>query len=223
MPMRELCKERTAPQKAIEAVLDHDPQTADGVLTVATFEELLRISLAGLFEELSCSDWYVREHEMVNLFAFGHLLPAFQARGLDPTMIGIEFPAMQVSLDERSKFGARKDLVIWPEGRTTLWKGCKLTRGMNLASLHALGRKPFAVIEWKASSLIIAASKRSAELAHGRDVDWLRRNLDGGMMTVGHAVLVRQRTRAISMQARKVSGSPAIETIFLTLPEVIPE
>ncbi len=191
---------------------DHETQIADSVLTIATFEEILGVALAGLFGELSRSDWYVREHEVVNLFAFGHLVPEFQKRGLDLTMIGIECPTMQVGVDERSRFGARKDLVIWPWGRTTLWKGCDLSRGMDLRTLHARGSKPFAVIEWKATSLISTASLKTAEIAHGRDIDWLKRNLDGGMMTVGYAILVHQRTRDISLTCRRVSGKPATVT-----------
>ena len=190
----------------------------DDSRSIATFEQIVRVSLEGLFTELSCSNWYVREREIVNLFVFGHLVPQFLEHHLDLTMIGIEFPTMQVGVDERSKFGAPKDLVIWPEGRTTLWKRCELSRGMDLRTLHGPGCKPFAVIEWKATSLIMAASPKSAELAHGRDVDWLKRNLDGGMMTVGHAVLVRQRTREISLECKRVSGKPAAETNFLTLP-----
>jgi hypothetical protein len=190
-------------------------------LTIAEFEDILRLTLLGLFAELRRSNWYIREHEIVNLFTFGHLVPEFTKRGLDLTMIAIECPTMQVEVEEKSKFGARKDLVIWPEGKTTLWKGCDLSRGMELASLHASGRKPFAVIEWKATSVIAKMSARNAELAHSRDVDWLTRNLDGGMMTIGYAVLVRQKTREISLQCQRISGKPATATNFLELPGTI--
>jgi hypothetical protein len=157
--------------------LGNDPQS------IQRFETILHASLTWLFNKLRDCNWYIREHEIVNLFTFGELVPQFQAHGLDLTMIGIECPVMQVEVDKRSRFGARKDLVIWPERLTTLWKDCELTPHMKLKDLHALGRKPFAIIEWKVISRIHSADVIKQQRAHLQDIAWLTRNLKDHMMT----------------------------------------
>jgi hypothetical protein len=110
-----------------------------------TIEQIVLDGLTGLFEEIRTCNWYVREHELVNLFAFGYLVPAFWKHGLDPTMIGVEFPAMQVDVSESPRFGARKDLVIWPQPRMTLRKGCDLSGISELKQLRAVGQKPLVI------------------------------------------------------------------------------
>jgi hypothetical protein len=166
---------------------------AQNKLSVTQLDDFLKEGLSGLFDDLCRFDWYVREHEIVNLFVFSQLVPLFQKHDIDLTTIGIEFPAMQVPLSERSRFGARKDLVIWPEGRTTLWKGCDLSKVTEWQQLHEPGRKPLAIIEWKNISRI-TAHPTVARAEHKMDIEWLKRNLRGGMMTVGYAVLVDQST-----------------------------
>jgi hypothetical protein len=187
--------------------------------SIDLFETILHDSLTALFRELGRSNWYIREHEIVNLFTFGHLVPRFQARGLDLTMIGIEFPVMQVDVTEKSRFGARKDLVIWPEPLTTLWKDCELAPHMKLKDLRILGRKPFSIIEWKVVSRIHAADAGKQERAHERDIAWLARNLDGDirMMTIGYAVLVTQHSGKITLKCVRVSNKPAQTSDFLSL------
>lgn len=197
--------EKTAP-------LGSDPRS------IERFEAILHTSLTGLFEELGRSNWYIREHEIVNLFTFGHLVPMFQHHGLDLTMIGIEFPVLQVDVTDKSRFGARKDLVIWPEGLTTLWKNCEVAPHMNTKGLRVSGRKPFAIIEWKVISRIhdaVEATRR--ELAHEKDIIWLTRNLDGDMMSIGYAVLVTQHAGEIRVKCVKVSDKPGRTTNFLSL------
>jgi hypothetical protein len=195
------------------ARLGNDPQSID------RFETILHSSLTGLFEELGRSDWYIREHEIVNLFTFGYLVPEFQAHGLDLTMIGIEFPVMQVDVTEKSRFGARKDLVIWPERLTTLWKDCELAPHMKLKDLRfpGRGRKPFAIIEWKVISRIQATDARRQERAHNEDIAWLTRNLEGRMMTIGYAVLVTQQADEIKVKCVRISDTPDRGRDFMSL------
>jgi hypothetical protein len=84
----------------------NDPQS------IGRFETILHSSLTGLFEELGRSDWYIREHEIVNLFTFGYLVPEFQAHGLDFTMIGI---------DPGDASGRHREIAIrGPEGSSHL-------------------------------------------------------------------------------------------------------
>jgi hypothetical protein len=179
--------------------LGADPQS------IQRLETILRDSFVGLFNRLRECNWYIREHEIVNLFTFGELVPQFQAHGLDLTMLSIECPVMQVEVDESSRFGARKDLVIWPERLTTLWKDCELTPKMKLKDLYALGRKPFAIIEWKVISRIYTADVIKQQRAHQKDIAWLTRNLNERMMTIGYAVLVSRHGGEISVKCVRIS------------------
>ena len=42
---------------------------------VTVFDQMMHDSLPAFFEELAAHDCYVREHEIVSLFVFGHLIP----------------------------------------------------------------------------------------------------------------------------------------------------
>src|ERR1035437_7091358 len=177
----------------------------DRTESIELFEKLLHESLTSLFKELRDSNWYIREREIVNLFTFGHLVPRFLEQGLDLTMIGIEVPTLSAPRTEKAKIGSPKDLVIWAEPRTTLWKGCELFLGMDLKTLRVHGRKPFAIIEWTATNRIrdTAAAQR-VQRDHKYDIEGLIRNLDGGMMTIGYAILVEQRVSPIRMISRRI-------------------
>lgn len=52
----------------------------DDSRSIAIFEEILNGCLYELFSELSGSNWYVREHAIVNLFAFGYRFSVPEAR-----------------------------------------------------------------------------------------------------------------------------------------------
>lgn len=195
--------------------LGNDPQS------IELFEEILRDSLTELFERLCCSDWYIREHEIVSLFTFGSLVPRFQTHGFDLTMIGIEFPVMQVDVTEKSRYGARKDIVIWPGPLMTLWKDCKLSPHMNLKDLRTTGRTPFAIIEWKVINRRIhdGTEAQRRQKSHKKDIEWLKRNLDGDirMLMIGYAVLVTQDEGKIEVKCVKISNPPTQATDFLLL------
>jgi hypothetical protein len=197
-------------------------------------DEILRKSFQGLFEDLCCCEWYVREHEVVNLFVFGHLVPLFQHHQLDLTSIGIEVQVLQVDSSplKKRRYGARKDVVIWSQPKMTPFKGVDLT-GMksDLIELRGPGQKPFAVMEWKHISrftkrpkTVCAAEDLHSDLPcrhirceHERDKEWLRENLRGGMLRVGYAVLIDHNTHpAVTLRCRKFSSGS--EEDFLTLP-----
>jgi len=197
-------------------------------------DEILRKSFQGLFDDLCCCEWYVREHEVVNLFVFGHLVPLFLRHQLDLTRIGIEVQVLQVDHSplQKKKFGARKDIVIWSEAKMTPSKGVDLSvMRPCLIELRGPGQKPFAVMEWKHISRFTKRHKavcavedlyskplcRHVRCEHERDKDWLRENVQGGMLRVGYAVLVDHNTHPeVTLMCRKVlDGS---EEDFLTLP-----
>ncbi len=161
-------------------------------ITSFLLDTILKDTLPALVDDLRSCDWYVREHAVVNLFVFAHLLPALQAMGMHSTLIGIEVPVLQVEKSTPCRLGARKELVIWREPMTTLWKGCRVSYPIDSEYVRKHGRKPLAVVEWKNISRITDRPK-DVEVAHESDVDWLRSNLRAGMFDVGYAIIVDQR------------------------------
>ncbi|MBZ5721183.1 MAG: hypothetical protein LAO03_12460 [Acidobacteriia bacterium] len=175
-------------------------------LSLPLIDRLIRESLKALLDDLRKCDWYVREHEIVNLFVFKHLVPALKRRKLNLTKISIECPVAQVACKGKERPGARKDLVIWAEPMTTVWKGCGTEYVEDLWVIQKKGSKPLAVLEWKNISL--RSKPTQIKLAHEKDVEWLRRNLQGGMMKVGYAILVDQsKTKKPSLKWTRLTGT----------------
>ena len=100
---------------------------------VEVFDEIMSQSLPPFFEELARHDGYVREHEIVNLFVFGHFVHQFQHRGLDLRQIGIDYPVKQIQQSSGDAPRTLRHLVVWPRVGATLW----------------CGYQPVAVVEWK--------------------------------------------------------------------------
>ena len=149
---------------------------------IAKVDGFIYSALDELHQELRSKNWYVREHEIVNLFAFRYLLSRFCNANLDPNQIGIESPVRKKNGpreagDEtigsgRPKLHARKDLVIWPHAGATAWLGCK----------------PIAVIEWKNSSPLCLVSDKKQDKVR----QFLA--LNGDMMRVGYSISTKRRT-----------------------------
>jgi hypothetical protein len=159
---------------------------------VEAFDEIMRDSLSPFCEELAATECYRHEHQMVNLFVFGHLVPQFQRCNLDLRQIGIEHPVRQIPHGISGKSRARKDLVIWPRVSVTLFNGFQ----------------PLAVVEWKRNSIT----------AHQQDVRWLKTNTD--LMQVGYACLVTRSESGLTLSCTRVEHG--IESLFVDLPAVIP-
>jgi hypothetical protein len=159
---------------------------------IAKFDSMMRESLPSMYEELLAADYYVREHEVVNLFVFGHLVPLFLRDNLDLRQIGIEYPVKKLKTGARSKPGARKDLVIWPRSGATLWNG----------------HHPLAIVEWKHISRITG---RPVEVraAHLGDINWLQTNRE--MMQVGYAILVERSLSGLTLNCVRVQGDVVSE------------
>jgi hypothetical protein len=100
---------------------------------VDSFERLFGASLESFLPDLADAPWYVRERDVVNLFVFGHLVPKFQAEGLDIGQIGIEIPVQVIPQSKKAALGVYADIVVWPHKKATVWRTCK----------------PLARIEWK--------------------------------------------------------------------------
>lgn len=165
---------------------------------VNLFDESVRQSLASLYEELQSVDCYVREHEVVNLFTFGHFVPALQRENLDIRQIGIEYPVRQYPQNEAEKPRVRKDLVIWADVGQTIWNG----------------HDPLGVIEWKNTSLI-TPRPRDVEIGHKGDIDWLMRN--SALMGVGYAVHVIRAATELSMNIVRVRNGSVTHSYALPM------
>ena len=163
---------------------------------VEVLDEMMGQSLPPFFEELAGHDGYVREHEIVNLFVFGHLVPQFQRRGLDLRQIGIEYPVKQIQLSSGDAPCTLRHLVVWPRVGATLW----------------CGYQPVAVVEWKNISSI-THEPAQVRRGHKKDVEWLRTN--SGLMQVGYACLVTRCELKLTFSCIRVERE--IESRFLEL------
>jgi hypothetical protein len=151
-----------------------------GIQRVSAFERVFRVTLASLLPDLAETPYHVREHEVVNLFVFAHLIPAFQSEGLDIRQISIE-----ISIGSMS--GRYADIAIWPHEKATVWRTCM----------------PLAVIEWKNISCRATHQDATTLLrAHQGDIDFLRKN--ASRTSVGYAVLTRQMDLRVELQCTKV-------------------
>lgn len=117
-------------------------------------------------DALRCN-YFGREHEVVNLYVFGHLVPQFQSRGIPLETLGMEISITSTSLLK----GRRKDLVVWPEPRCSRFKG----------------DRPIAVMEWK--FIPAKCRDRGALLrAYAVDIAWTKECLSD--LGTGYAVIL---------------------------------
>lgn len=178
-------------------------------------DQIINQALESLYIDLCNCDWYVREHEIVNLFVFNHLVPVFQQKHLDLSQIGIEFPVLKVRSSPKEKMGARKDVVIWPTAKTTLWKDCHVTSITTWEDVVRTGRRPFAIMEWKNLSKFMT-DPLGARRKHEDDVAWLLSNSRADMVSLGYAVLVDQTGPGVALNCRRIQNGECAH--FLALP-----
>ncbi len=102
-------------------------------------ESLIRNSLEEFAAHLNAVPWVGKEHDCVNRFAHGFLIPRCQAGTAlnHPTQVGIEVPVAQPP-GVGVKAAARKDLVVWPQA----WMSCYDTKWRPI-------HHPLVVMEWK--------------------------------------------------------------------------
>lgn len=167
----------------------------DGKDPIATFERIFRAALEDLVPDLAETPYCVREHEVVNLFVFGHLIPKFQDEELDIRQIGIEVSIQKIRESEKEKFGRYGDIVVWPHRKATVWRTCK----------------PLALIEWKNISCREEDSA-GLERAHRRDIKFLERN--ASLISVGYAVLTDQKGMRVKASCKRVQNANRTRDLF---------
>src|SRR5436305_3416705 len=178
------------------AVLDNP--AGQQLLTADVLDSILQNTLPELVSELGSSSWYVSEHAVINLFIFGHLVPAFRKRGCDDlTFMGMEASVLQIEKSTPCRPSTRKDMVFWKKPRSTRWKGYDLsdaTKALDKFYVQEHGCKPLAVVEWKNINRFQRRSKvDKVKAEHQGDVQWLRASLRMQMLEVGYAILLDQR------------------------------
>jgi hypothetical protein len=155
---------------------------------------------------------------MVNLYAFGHLAKQVRPGTIlsDLTQIGVEVTVRQLPRlhHELKWMTVRKDLVVWPAPRMTLWKAEKPCNKLP-------ANEPLAVMEWKVNHFLNKAVHQENKLAHTQrkgDIQWLRdTSRRSGMADfIGYAVLVENVKAKVLSCVRVKAGA---DEQFLNLTE----
>lgn len=167
----------------------------DELNAVEVFKQIFKAALGKLLPELSDCPWFVREREVVNLFAFRCLIPEFQNAGFGIDQIGIEFPLQKLPGSKHGRPGSAADLLVWSHEKATLWSGCK----------------PLARIEWKNKSCrgtgLDAATHRQQE-----DVEFLRENRC--FSTLNFAVLTTRHKGHLRLCCKEVTSEGDVISFF---------
>lgn len=166
-------------------------------VTAEQFEEILKEALRTLYQDLSQTwdsmkehSWWRREQELVSLFAFGHLVPIFQRKGIDASILRIEGRVPQLQTEHHKNVRAARDLVVWNDHLDTWWRPDCLP--------------PVAVLEWKLSTS--RRTKRtaisSASNSVNADIEWLKSNCH--LMGVGYSIFVEWPDGALKITCVRV-------------------
>jgi hypothetical protein len=145
---------------------------------------IIERSLARFLSYVRKHQWYGRENEAVNLYAFGFLQKECTPSGplKDPTQIGIEVGAGAApAKGENAR--VRKDLVVWPQPVMNCW----------FPQAEATN-KPLAVLEWK-------VRRPNAQAPRGvrHDFDWLTKHSAGDAQCLGYSVELNLATKPPSL------------------------
>ena len=156
----------------------------------AALDSIVRAAFESYVKDVFGAPCYGKEHDHVNRFAFGHLLPLCSTKGplRHPTQIGLGVGMAQprgVGVNS----AARKDLVIWPEPGMMCWN-----------SRWRPCRHPMALMEWKV--------RRRGGVFHGRNHDraWLSAYARWRPDFVGYSVAVDFEQRKFRLCVERFCG-----------------
>ncbi len=189
------------------------PVTLPKVSLETELDAIIAQSLGSFYQVIS-GDWWGRENEMVNLYAFCCLAGCVKPNTIfyDIGQIGIEVTVRQLPPNEQHKGRrgtVRKDLVIWEKPGMTLWEK-KLP-----------DNEPVAVMEWKVNHFLNRRKHQKNRDEYRGDIDWLRETSARVKMEgfVGYAVMVEhtQQPKPTLTCARVHGGS--VNEQFVHLPK----
>lgn len=172
---------------------------------LAELDSMLKTAFISMLDELRQPGWWRREHELVNLFVFGYLIPLCSPGRVlhDLTQIGMEaaVPQLPGRGGDRKNPDVCKDLVIWPEARMTCW-------GQDGSEML----KPLCVLEWTSLNRQGRAStRRDKEGKYQEDLDWLVQVSRSAERFVGYAVLVDQQTEPLMLRVNRARDGRSSE------------
>ncbi|MGA8430383.1 MAG: hypothetical protein WB729_11225 [Candidatus Sulfotelmatobacter sp.] len=165
-------------------------------------DSIVEQSLRSFYEDICSLEWCGRENEMVNLYALGHLAKQCVPGTIlsELTQLGIEVAVRQLPPDDEHRGRrqtVRKDLVIWPSARMTLWKS------------DVPHNEPLAIMEWKVNHIFNHAVHQENRREHLLDVRWLQETSNRlcGRDFLGYAVLIESMGTAKKLSCVRVHGS----------------
>jgi hypothetical protein len=153
-------------------------------------DRLVRAALQAFTEDFTQARWWGKEHDCVNRFVHGFLIPQGIESGIftHPTQVGIEVGVAQPKRLDRP--AARKDVVVWPEPWMSCWN----------ESFEPVNQ-PIAVLEWK------LVRRRNSLECHKHDREWLSAFAAEHTGFVGYAVtLNRDRGQTERIAVSRFSG-----------------
>jgi hypothetical protein len=158
-------------------------------------------SLESFYLDLCAMESCGREREAVSRYAFAHLVKCCQDGTVlhDSAQIGIEVAVGQLTrCDEYPHVGKTvcKDLVIWRNPNTVLWKG-------NVPHFE-----PLAIMEWKMVHAFdrIADRPKKSE-SYESDIRWLGKKARSiGSEFVGYAIFIDSTCSPKKLECARVSS-----------------
>jgi hypothetical protein len=164
-------------------------QFSDLAEPVTTFEKVFNAALSSLVSDLSDKPWYIRERQIVNLFVFDHLIPAFRSNQpeLDVGQINIETSIWITPRNESEEPGIPADIVVWPHRKATNWRTCK----------------PMARIEWKNISCV-EPDPSGKRKQHWEDVNRLCRQRHHSVLN--YAILTLRQSNQLKLSFKKIDA-----------------
>lgn len=157
-------------------------------------DEIVEYSLREFAEQALQANWWGKEHEWVNRYAFGYLIKYCTHGGLlfDPEQIGIEVGVPQPP-GYGEKSAVRRDLVIWGQPATACWN-----------SQWSPVNHPLAILEWK----VHRPRRPNREVPKERE--WLRQYCAWQQHVVAYAIEVTIATTPFALRCTRFQGKSEI-------------
>lgn len=157
-------------------------------------DPIVRGALESYVRDVFGTPWYGKEHDHVNRFAFGHLLPLRSDNGplRDPTQIGLGVGMAQPRAVGVNS-AARKDLVIWPKAGMACWN-----------SRWRPCNHPMALMEWK------VRRRGGSFRGRNRDRAWLSAYARWRPGFVGYSVAVDFEEEKFRLWVERFSGAEIV-------------
>jgi hypothetical protein len=171
---------------------------------ITSLDSMIERALTSFLRDIHSDPRWRREHELVSLFVFGHLIPKSRGSGvinhLTQIGIGAAVPQLKRLWTRRKKSDVCKDIVIWPEPGMTCWD-----------SEGEPEHFPLSILEWKSLNRHDRGRRlpKRRRDRYAEDLKWLcdmsRWTLRKNLPFVGYRVLVNQKAPQTEVRVDRVS------------------